>query len=242
MRDLVSGAGDDIARELVRSARRDVPLAIWRPAVFCMPRPLVLIGHGGSGHKTAAAVERVAHALVRRAGFVVAAIDGPVHGERAAARDAQAVRDDFRALWAAGTSVNPMVADWTDALDDLCSLPLVDSATVGWYGLSMGTAYGLPVVGRTPRVRCAVLGLWGSCRPRGDEILRQAADVRVPVLFQAKPDDEIITMEGARAVFEALGSAEKRLTLHEGTHLDIGDAQLDEAMDFLQRQLQRVAT
>ena len=236
----MSDAGDNIALELVRTAHRDVPLAIWRRANLGTPQPLVLIGHGGSGHKTAAAVERVAHALVRQAGFVVAAIDGPVHGERAAGEDARAVRDGFRALWATGESVNPMVADWTDALDDLCSLPSVNSAAVGWYGLSMGTAYGLPVVGRTPHVRCAVLGLWGSCRPRGDEILQQAAAVRVPVLFQVKPDDEIITIDGARAVFEALGSADKRLTLHPGPHGDIGDAQLAEAVDFLQRQLQRV--
>lgn len=132
-----------------------------------------------------------------------------------------------------------MVADWTDALDDLCALPLVDAEAIGWYGLSMGTAYGLPVVGRTPRVRCAVLGLWGDCRPHGDQILQQAAAVRVPVLFQAKPGDEIITIAGARAAFAALGSADKRLTLHPGLHSEIGEPQLAEAVDFLQRQLKR---
>ncbi|PNG61344.1 putative dienelactone hydrolase [Variovorax sp. WDL1] len=222
--------------------RRGVPLAIWHPAGLDAPRPLVLIGHGGAGHKTASAVERVAHAVARQAGFVAAAIDGPVHGERAPAGEgAEAVRDRFRMLWAAGGSVEPMVADWTDALDDLCAMPFVDAEAIGWYGLSMGTAYGLPAVGRTPRVRCAVLGLWGDCRPRADEILQQAAAVRVPVLFQAKPDDEIITIAGARAVFAALGSADKRLTLHPGRHIEIGEAQLAEAVDFLRCQLQRVA-
>ena len=237
----MSGAADDIEREVVRTARRGVPLAIWRRAELDAPRPLVLIGHGGAGHKTAPAVERVAHALVRQAGFVVAAIDGPVHGERAAPGEgAEVVRDRFRTLWAEGGSVEPMVADWTDALDGLCAMPRVDAETIGWYGLSMGTAYGLPVVGRTPRVRCAVLGLWGACRPRADEILQQAAAVRVPALFQAKPGDEIITIAGARAVFAALGSADKRLTLHPGLHTEIGEPQLAEAVDFLQRQLQRV--
>ncbi|GAA4330953.1 hypothetical protein GCM10023165_04960 [Variovorax defluvii] len=232
---------DDIARELLHTKRRSVPLAIWRRAGLDTPRPLVLIGHGGSGHKTAAAVERVAHALVRQAGLVAAAIDGPVHGERAPKGEtAEAVRDRFRALWAAGGSVDTMVADWTDALNDLCAMPFVDAEAIAWYGLSMGTAYGLPVVGRTPRVRCAVLGLWGNCRPHGDDILRQAAAVRVPVLFQAKPEDEIITIAGARAVFAALGSPDKRLTLHPGEHIDIGERQLAEAVGFLQRELQRV--
>lgn len=237
----MSVAADDVAREVVRTARRGVPLAIWHRAGLDAPRPLVLIGHGGAGHKTAPAVERVAHALVRQAGFAAAAIDGPAHGERAAAGEgADAVRDRFRMLWADGGSVEPMVADWTDALDDLCAMPFVDAEAIGWYGLSMGTAYGLPVVGRTPRVRCAVLGLWGDCRPRAGEILQQAAAVRVPALFQAKPDDEIITIAGARAVFAALGSADKRLTLHPGRHIEIGEPQLAEAVDFLQRQLQRV--
>jgi dienelactone hydrolase len=234
----VSERGFPIARRLLRSTRRSVPLAIWHVEGSGAPRPLVLIGHGGSGHKTAPAVERVAQALVGQAGFVAAAIDGPVHGERVAAGEgAEQVRDRFRALWAGGGSVEPMVADWNDALDDLCAMPIVDVGAIGWYGLSMGTAYGLPMVGCTPRVRCAVLGLWGRCRPRGDEILRQAAAVRVPVLFQAKPDDEIITIAGATAVFTALGSADKRLTLHPGLHTEIGDAQLAEAVTFLQGRL-----
>ncbi|WP_076999324.1 S9 family peptidase [Variovorax sp. KK3] len=236
----MSGSEEGITLQVLHTTRRRVPLAIWHRAGLDTPRPLVLIGHGGSGHKTAAAVERVAHALVREADFVVAAIDGPVHGERAAAGEgAEAVRDRFRTLWADGGSVEPMVADWTDALDDLCAMPVVDAEVIGWYGLSMGTAYGLPVVGRTPRVRCAVLGLWGDCRPRGDEILQQAAAVRVPVLFQAKPGDEIITIAGAQKVFAALGSADKRLTLHPGLHIEIGEPQLAEAVDFLQQRLRR---
>lgn len=237
----MSGAGHGITVNVMRTMGRGVPLAIWHRADLDTPQPLVLIGHGGSGHKTAAAVERVAHALVRQAGFIVAAIDGPVHGERAAAGEgAEAVRDRFRTLWAHGGSVAPMVADWTDALDQLCAMPHVDANAIGWYGLSMGTAYGLPVVGSTPRVRCAVLGLWGNCRPHGEEILRQAVAVRVPVLFQAKPCDEIITLAGARALFAALASADKRLSLHPGLHAEIGEAQLAEAVAFLQRQLQRV--
>jgi dienelactone hydrolase len=238
----MDGTACDVVRVVSRTMGRGVPLAIGHAAGLEAPRPLVLIGHGGSGHKTSAAVERVTHALVRQAGFLVAAIDGPVHGERAAAAEGgEGARDAFRTLWAEGGSVDSMVADWTDALNDLCAMPLVDPEAVAWYGLSMGSAYGLPVVGRTPRVRCAVLGLWGNCRPHGDEILRQAAAVRVPVLFQAKPGDEIITIAGARAVFAALGSADKCLTLHPGPHIEIGEPQLVEAIDFLQRHLQRVA-
>lgn len=239
----MSGPVDGIVCKVVRTSRRDVPMAYWHRPGLDTPRPLVLIGHGGSGHKTAAAVENMAQALLRKASVLVAAIDGPVHGERATpGEDAAVVRDRFRTLWAGGTSVDAMVADWADALDDLCALPVVNAGAVGWYGLSMGTAYGLPVVGRTPRVRCAVLGLWGDCRPRGDEILQQAAAVRVPVLFQAKPDDEIITFAGAQAVFAALGSADKRLTLHPGLHIDIGPAQVAEAVDFLQCHLERDPT
>src|SRR5690606_12310510 len=115
-------------RFTIESEGRRVPAVAWLPAQHRGPRPLVLVGHGGSGHKASQLVLDAALPLVRDHGFVVAAIDGPVHGERRAAFDAGAkVRDEFRALWAAGGSVEPMVADWRATLDRLCTLPEVDA-------------------------------------------------------------------------------------------------------------------
>lgn len=149
-------------------AGRSVPVALWTPAYEMGLRPLVLIGHGGSGHKTTSLVTDLALPLVTRHHFAVAAIDGPVHGERradwneASPPQCLPIRDEFLALWRAGTSVDPMVADWRATIDTLAGLPDVDAEAIGWYGLSMGTVLGLPLVAAEPRIKAAVLGLWGG--------------------------------------------------------------------------------
>ena len=37
----------------------------------------------------------------------------------------------------------------------------IDANAIGWVGVSMGTAYGLPLVATEPRIKAAVLGMWG---------------------------------------------------------------------------------
>ncbi|NBO90176.1 MAG: hypothetical protein EBU77_11080, partial [Betaproteobacteria bacterium] len=79
--------------------------------------PLVLVGHGGSGHKTSALVLDIVKRLLP-AGIAVAAIDGPVHGQRREVFvDGPVVRDEFRELWSQGGNVNAMVEDWQAALN-----------------------------------------------------------------------------------------------------------------------------
>src|SRR3954464_2084524 len=60
-----------------------VPGIVWTPEAATGPRPLVLVGHGGGGHKRMPYVLSLARRLVRHAGYAVAAIDGPGHGDRA---------------------------------------------------------------------------------------------------------------------------------------------------------------
>lgn len=224
----------------VQVGRRSVPAVAWTPAGCAGRRPLVLVGHGGSGHKTSQLVLDAALPLVREHGIVVAAIDGPVHGERRANFDAgSAVRDEFRALWAAGRSVEPMIEDWRATLDQLCDLPQVDSAAIGWYGISMGTAYGLPFIAAEPRIRAAVLGMWGTSRVNTGRLVEDARRVAIPVLFQQKKDDEFFTPEGQVEIYEALASREKRLAVYEGGHTDPAGAQLADLIEFLANALQQ---
>lgn len=217
---------------------RTVPAIAWWPDGLQQPRPLVLVGHGGSGHKTSQLVMDIARPLVEHHGFVVAAIDGPVHGARRDEFDAgERVRTEFRDLWARGGSVEPMVADWRATLDALCAMPQVDSTRVGWYGISMGTAYGLPLVAQEPRLRCAVLGMWGTSRVNSQRLVDDARLTRVPVLFQRKRHDEFFTPEGQVEIYEALASADKRLAEYDGGHVDPAGEQLADSIDFLVRVL-----
>src|SRR5689334_16164012 len=78
---------------------RKVPGVLWTPNAD-KRMPLLLAGHGGSGHKYQQLVLDFALPLARDRGCAVAAIDGPVHGARRDAfAEGPAVRDEFLALW-----------------------------------------------------------------------------------------------------------------------------------------------
>lgn len=216
---------------------RRVPLAWWIPAHPTGPLPLVLVGHGGSGHKTSALVLDIVKRLLP-AGIAVAAIDGPVHGQRREVFvDGPVVRDEFRELWSQGGNVNAMVEDWQAALNHLCLIADIDQRRVAWYGISMGTAYGVPVVAADPRIQSAVLGMWGTCRAPNDRLIADAHRITVPVLFQVKRDDAIFTAAGQRDLYDHIASSNKEFVEYDGGHVDPAGEQLDDIARFLQVQL-----
>src|SRR5215831_9712225 len=59
-----------------------VPGIVWTPDGAVGPRPLVLIGHGGTQHKRIDNVLSLARSLVRHRGYAAVAIDAPDHGDR----------------------------------------------------------------------------------------------------------------------------------------------------------------
>jgi dienelactone hydrolase len=62
------------------------------------------------------------------------------------------------------------------------------SDRLGFWGVSMGSAIGIPLVAAEPRVRAAVLGLIGAT----DALVRAAAAITVPVRFLLQWDDRLI--------------------------------------------------
>ena len=70
-----------------------VPGLVWTPQGALGPRPLVLIGHGGTQHKRIDNVLALARRLVRHHGYAAVAIDAPEHGDRVSPeRAARAIR------------------------------------------------------------------------------------------------------------------------------------------------------
>lgn len=220
----------------VEADGRRVPGVLWtRVCGASHPRPLVLVGHGGSQHKESNSVLDVVGRLVGQHGFVVAAIDGPVHGARRAdgGSDGKKVIQDFRSLWNEKPGIDEMVVDWRATIDALTALAEVDAGAIGWFGISMGTAYGVPLCAAEPRIRAALLGMWGTSHAHGARMVTAAGKVRCPVLFQRKLEDERFTPVGQEELFDALGSQVKELRVYEGGHVDPAGQQLEEAIDFL---------
>jgi len=92
---------------------------------------------------------------------------------------------------------------------------------VGYWGLSMGTLLGLPLVAAEERISAAVLGLAGITGPTMDRLARDAASVQCPVLFVAQWDDELFSRDTVLALFDALGTRDKQLHATPGSHAGV---------------------
>lgn len=209
-----------------------VPGVLLTPeAPFEAPLPLVLVGHGRTLHKRHPAPYSVARRLARREHLAVALLDQPGHGDRPPAEDTQP--HEVRRHLA--------VADWTAALDALIALPEVDGDRIGYWGLSLGTDYGLPLIASDARIKIAVLGLYGTDSSRiGDtRSLAIAAALRAELLWVMQWDDELFDRAGQLAFFDAIGSEDKRMIVYPGGHDDTPDEGLRFAREFLVRELNR---
>ncbi|HZN15752.1 MAG TPA: dienelactone hydrolase family protein [Acidimicrobiales bacterium] len=206
---------------------RVVPAVVWTPADASGARPLVLIGHGGTGHKRMDYVLALARRLTRHRGFAVAAIDGPGHGDRKGAVD--------RKTWMSKPVIESMNADWKATRAALADLPEVGDGPLGYWGLSMGTMFGVPFVASEPSVRVAVLGLGGAI---GQRYTASAADIRCPVLFLQQLDDELVPRASALELFLAIGSADKRLHAHPGPHIAVPPEEFEQSEAFLAQHLE----
>jgi pimeloyl-ACP methyl ester carboxylesterase len=217
----------------IEVAGQRVPGVFWAPAGAVGPRPLVLMGHGGSQHKKVETLVARAFNYVRRLGYAVAAIDAPGHGERATPEEARARVEALHLRIVERTPADPsmvaaMVArarqtvpEWQATLDELQKVDIIGAAgPVGWWGVSMGTTIGVPFVAAESRITAAVFGLDGVLT--GDDSLAQAAgQITIPVEFAFQADDELVDRNAGIALFDAFASAEKTLHLNPGGHLGI---------------------
>ena len=224
-------------RFVVESENRQVPGVIWS-GLDIAAAPLVLVGHGGSGDKFSERVQWLADRIVRKYGCSVAAIDGPAHGDRRSDRgqDPSSVFADFRVEMDRESSIDTMVADWRATLDSLRHVGLLGNVPVGYWGVSMGTLYGIPWLAVDLRIDVAVLGLWGMHGPgegTRTRLVNDAAAVKCPVLFLAQMNDEHFPCEGVINLFGCVGADDKRLHLKVGGHEDVPRDELESSISFL---------
>jgi dienelactone hydrolase len=243
MQFISESASDGIVERLFTIG--DVPGVIFSPAGAASPRPLLLLGHGGGQHKKAPLLVARALDQVAAHGLVVAAIDAPGHGDRPRSdRDAR-FSTVMRERMTKGQPVGQLVAEhnaelaaqavpeWQLALDALQDLPEIGpGGPVGYLGMSLGCAIGVPLVASEKRITAAVLGLLGD-----NGLTDAAARIRVPVQFLLQWDDELVPRESALALFDAIGSTEKTLHANPGGHGGIPEFELANSEQFLLRHL-----
>lgn len=242
-----------------------VPGILWEPEAALAagtPRPTILIGHGGTQHKRVDNVLALARQFVRHLGVSVVALDAPGHGERVTPEmkaTADVARERLGARIAEGRksgTPQPMqmgpeearawverttngVEEWKALLDDVgANRPDLAAGPFGYWGVSMGTAIGLPFVSDEPRITAAVLGLAGlSARPGADRFEAAARALTIPILFLFQAEDELMSLQSGIDLFQAIGSAEKTMHLNPGGHVMVPRFERAAAEDFFRRHL-----
>jgi dienelactone hydrolase len=226
-----------------------VPGALWVPADAAGPRPLVLMGHGGTQHKKVETLLGRARRYVRHLGYAVAAIDAPGHGDRITAEEQAERSAAIQRRIAERRPADPelmremtaravkAVPEWQATLDALQKLDMIGAdGPVGYWGVSMGTSIGVPFVASEPRITAAVLGLNGLTD--GNVAMAEAAKkITIPVEFVLQSDDELVSRDAGFALFDALASTEKTLHLNPGGHVGIPVFERDSWERFYTRHL-----
>lgn len=217
--------------------RQAVTGALWLPETHEEHTPLILCGHGASGDRYQAPIPHLAGRFLREKGFATLAIDGPVHGLRQVGPGGrEALADEMQRPG----FIEDMVEDWLLALDTVAGEKAIGTGALGYFGLSMGTIFGLPLLAeansRDLIFNASTLGLAGTAGVGayvGERLEAAARQVVHPVLFLMQLEDEIFPREGYLTLFDALASTDKRLHANPGLHPEIPSEEIDHAFQFL---------
>jgi hypothetical protein len=116
----------------------------------------------------------------------------------------------------------------------------VGATRLAYFGLSMGSIFGFPMIASRDDVIVAVLGLFGvqDSFPHGDESIEAAAKITCPVLYLMQLEDEIFSREGYLEAFDALATQDKRIHANPGLHPEVPAEEMEFAFDFLLRHIE----
>ena len=231
-----------------------VPGLHWRPEGSTGHEPTILFGHGGFQSKEAPNIVAMATSLAREQGYASVALDAPGHGDRRTEEQIRQQEETLRRLREGTTAPTAatrrdrppagegdpgreprMVREWKALLDTLEAENGDVAGRYGYWGVSMGARYGIPLVATEPRISAAVFGLFGLLP---DPAFRAAVEaVTVPLLFLFQFNDELMTPESGLKLWDAFGSSEKTMHINPGPHVGIPTFERDSSAAFFARHL-----
>lgn len=219
---------------------RPITGALWLPENHSTLTPLILCGHGASGDRYQTPIPHLAERFLA-IGAATLSLDGPVHGLRQVGPGGRAALAE---AFQRPELTDEMVSDWLLALSTVRATVGLTANPLAYFGLSMGTIFGIPTLAAAAEksipFRASVLGLAGTSGAvgfLGERLADDAARITHPVLFLMQLEDELFDREGYLALFDAIGSTDKRLHANPGLHPQIPSEEVDAAFAFISARL-----
>jgi hypothetical protein len=117
-----------------------------------------------------------------------------------------------------------MTAEWMATIDAVQKLDYVGKGPIAYWGVSMGTRFGVPLVANDSRIVAAVLGLFGLFE-EGTAVPKGWADdarkIKVPLIFVFQRNDQLMTLQNGIDLYDAFGSSDKVMHINPGGHTGI---------------------
>lgn len=223
-----------------QSRDRKITGAVWLPDERRASNTVVAFGHGASGNRYQAPIPYIAHRLVKL-GVLCVSMDGPVHGLREKnGGGRRALGPELKNL----DIVDQMNQDWAMSIDLACSEFDYRDELFGYFGLSMGSIFGIPMLadrvtqGRpVTSATLGLLGTTGAASQFGNGLLNAARKIEVPILFLMQLEDELFPRNGYLELFDSFGSTEKSIHANPGLHPEIPGIEVRHTVDFFRDHL-----
>jgi cephalosporin-C deacetylase-like acetyl esterase len=224
-----------ISREFtigVEAENRVFSGSVWHSRASSGSRPLLMIGHQETEDRSSPELRDLMKLMCGKYGFVVAIIDGPFHGSRGLGiTDPQTSAIEFAVRWRDDEEfITQTALDWKLTLDALCELTEVDARYIGYFGLSMGTAYGIETVAKDLRISAAVFGNWGLPIYHQDRMTKSLGRINCPVEFYAY--QKANSLQEQEVLFEQIRSTEKEFITYPKENFYKNSKTIERIKDF----------